>query len=146
MITVPPDVPTLSASRHPATAHSGTWLSAEVVTGLWLLCLLDLCFGAWLLAVTHDAAACSGLPCTVATLGDHPMWTLGLADGCAALLVVLIPVNRGPTRVGGLRLAALVVAAIGGMIALVGAAALLVGAAAILIAVAAIVLHVIDSL
>jgi hypothetical protein len=146
MITVPPDAPTLSASRHPATAHSGTWLSAGIVTGLWLLCLLDLCFGAWLLAVTHGAAACSGLPCTVATLGDHPMWALGLADGCAALLVVLIPVNSGRAHVGGLRLAAILAAAIGGMIALVGAAALFVGAAAILIAVAAIVLHVIDSL
>jgi hypothetical protein len=84
-------------------------LSAGVVTGLWVLALLDLTFGTWLLAVAHDAARCTGLPCT---LGDHPSWALVLSQVSAVLLVALLPANQA--AVGGGRLAGIAVAGIGG--------------------------------
>lgn len=136
MVSVPPAAP----------PRRGTQLPADVATGLWVLCLLDLTYGTWLLAVTHDAAGCSGLPCSVATLGDHPMGALALSQAGAALLVVLLPITRGPTAMGGLRTAAIAVAALGGAIGLAGVAALIIGAALVLVVAVAILICVIDNL
>jgi len=116
-------------------------LSAGVVTGLWVLALLDLTFGTWLLAVAHDAARCTGLPCT---LGDHPSWALVLSQVSAVLLVALLPANQA--AVGGGRLAGIAVAGIGGVVALAGVALLVAVVALVLVAAAAILVHVIDNL
>jgi len=92
-------------------------LPADLVTALWVLALLDLAFGAWLLAVAHSAATCEGLPCTVATL-RNPTWVLAVSQVAAVLLVALLPVNHTP--VGRVRLAVIGVAAAGGSVALAG--------------------------
>lgn len=121
------------------------WLSAEVVTGLWVLWLLTMTYGAWLLAVRCAAAPCSGLLCKIVTLDAHPTLALLLAECSAATLVVIMPVNSGPATASGLRFAGIVAAAVCGAIALAGMAALLLGAALVLIAAAAVVLYVIDN-
>jgi hypothetical protein len=127
-------------SESPATPR----LSAGVVTGLWVLALLDLTFGAWLLAVAHDAASCTGLPCTVATLGDQPSWALVLSQISAVLLVALLPANQA--AVGGVRLAGIAIAGIGGVVALAGIALLVAVVALGLVTAAAILVYVIDNL
>lgn len=119
-------------------------LSADVVTGLWVLCLVDLTFGAWLLAVTHNAAACTGLLCTAATLGDHPTAALVLSQAAAALLVVLLPGDHA--TVGRVRGAGIAVAGLGGAIALAGVAVLIAGIAFALVVVTMIVIHIVDNL
>jgi hypothetical protein len=50
------------------------------VTGLlWITLAGNVAFSAWLIAVRAGLAPCSGLPCSVATLGDHPGWLLVLS-------------------------------------------------------------------
>jgi hypothetical protein len=119
-------------------------LSPEVVNCLWVLALLDLTFGAWLLAVTHNAATCEGLPCTVATLGDHPLGALVLSQVSAVLLVVLLPVDHAAA--GRVRLAGIGVAGLGGAVALAGVAALVAVVALVLVVAAAIFIYVCDNL
>jgi hypothetical protein len=117
-------------------------LSHDVVNCLWLLALLDLTFGAWILAVTHGAAACEGLPCTVAVLGDHPVAALVLSQVSALLLVVLLPLDHA--AMGRARLAAIGVAALGGLVALAGVAMLVAVVALVLVVATAVVVHVVD--
>lgn len=110
-------------------------LSPEATLGLWALCMLDLAFGGWLLLVRFGSAPCSGLLCTVVTLGDQPVLTLLLAEGGAVTLGVLLPVRGGLSRVHGPRTGLLVVAAVCGAIALSGAAVLLLGVALVFLVV-----------
>ena len=118
-------------------------LSPDVVNCLWVLALLDLTYGAWLLAVTHNAATCEGLPCTVATLGDHPMPALVVSQAAAVLLVVLLPISRA--AVGRVRLGGIGVAALAGAAALAGVAVLIAVVALVLVVVTAIFVHFVDN-
>jgi hypothetical protein len=61
---------------------------------LTLLLLVDLLVGAWLVAVTHGGAGCSGLLCDVATFGGHPRLTLVAAAAAASALAVSACVTR----------------------------------------------------
>jgi hypothetical protein len=109
-----------------------------------VLALLDLTYGAWLLAVTHNAATCEGLPCTVATLGDHPLGALVLSQVSAVLLVALLPVSH--SAVGRVRLAVIGGAAVAGAVALAGVALLVAVVALVLAVAAAIFIYVCDNL
>ena len=126
--------------------HIATPLPPDVVSGLWALCLFNLAFGDWLLAVRFGAAPCGGVLCTLVTLGDHPTMVLALSECCAAALVVAIPVTTGPSSANGLRLAIIVVATVCGAIALAGVTAVLVGGALVLTVAGALILGVIDRL
>jgi hypothetical protein len=118
-------------------------LSPDVVNYFWVLALLDLTYGACLLAVTHNAATCEGLPCTVATLGGHPLGALVLSQVSAVLLVVLLPVSHA--AVGRVRLTVIGGAAVGGAVGLAGVALLIAVVALVLVVVTAIVVHFVDN-
>src|SRR4051794_5957771 len=117
-------------------------LSAELVTGLWVLALLDLTYGAWLIAVYRGAAVCEGLPCTVATLGN-PVWVLTVSQVAAVLLVVLLPVYQAP--VGRARLVGIALSTIGGAVALAGVLLLIAVVALVLAVAVAIFVYVADN-
>ena len=74
----------------------------------------------------HWHGACSGVVCTIATLGDRPRLLLVLAAFCVTALLGLAPFTRGLTRAGGLQLALMVVAAVSGVVSLLGVAAVVV--------------------
>lgn len=121
-------------------------LSAAVIGALWTVFALNLALGGWLLAVRAGAAPCSGLLCTAATLGDHPLLTLILAEVCAGALVVSVPMTRGLSRASGHQLGLIVVGAVSGVIALAGAVAVLVGAAMCLLVAFGVFVFVVDRL
>ena len=92
----------------------------------WLTALLSGGVGAWLVAVLTGNAPCSGLVCSIATVGNHPRLLLGLAAFCAVTLLGLAFVTRGLTRAGGPELALMIVAAVAGTGSLLGVVALVV--------------------
>lgn len=142
-----PNMPAMFVrNRGRAWANVPVPLSAAVTTGLWMLFLLDLVFGAWLLAVRVGAASCSGPLCTVATLGDHPLLTLVLAEVCAAALVVSLPITKGLSRAGGPQLAVIALGALSGTAALAGVSALLLAAGLCLVVALAVLLLIVDRL
>jgi hypothetical protein len=92
----------------------------------WLTALLAGGVGGWLVAVLTDNAPCSGLVCTIATVGNHPRLLLGMAAFCVVTLLGLAVVTRGLTRAGGPELALMIVAAVSGAGSLIGVVALVV--------------------
>ena len=100
-------------------------LSDGVTAALCGMTALTLLLGGWLAAVRVGAVACSGLVCTVVTLGDHAQLTLVLALTCAGVLGVAMTVTDGLARANGPQLVLVVGAALCGVVALAGVIAVL---------------------
>jgi hypothetical protein len=101
-------------------------LSTPVTCAFWLVAFLSGGVGAWLIAVLTDNAPCSGLVCTIATVGNHPRLLLVLSTFCVTTLLGLSMVTHGLTRAGGPELALMVVAAAAGAGSLLGVVAVVV--------------------
>ena len=71
-------------------------LTPASTSALWIIFALNLAYGGWLLAVRSGLAPCSGLLCTIATLGDHPV---------PALVLSLSPCPASPFCSSGARAA-----------------------------------------
>jgi hypothetical protein len=100
-------------------------LSPRVTAALWAEAALVMVFSGFLLAVRSGVTPCSGIACTVATLGDQPVVALVLALTCVAAMAVAMPMTWGLSRADGPRLAVIVIAALCGLIALAGVLLLL---------------------
>lgn len=103
-----------------------------VTVVLWTVAVSNLGFGGWLAAVGLGRAPCSGLPCTVATW-NRPGFLLVLAGACVAVVLAVALSSRGLTVVRPVPLAAVLGAALCGLVAVAGVLALV---AAVLIGVA----------
>jgi hypothetical protein len=101
-------------------------LPGAVTCGLWIDLIANIPLAAWLKAVRSGTAPCSGLPCTIATLGDHPGLLLMLSGCCVATLAGCAVMTRGLSRAGAVPLALALVGALGGAIALSGVLGLLI--------------------
>lgn len=101
-------------------------LPRAVTCAFWVTAVGAACVGTWLIAVLTGRTSCSGVVCTIATLGDHPRLVVVLAAFCVAALLGLAPFTRGLTRAGGLQLALMTVAAVAGAGSLLGVAAVVV--------------------
>jgi hypothetical protein len=121
-------------------------LSAAVTSALWTILALNLAFGSWVLAVRAGAAPCSGIVCTAATLGDHPVLALVLTEVCAGALAASAPMTRGLSRANGPQLALIVVGALTGVLALAGVIAVLAVAALSLVVAFGVFVFVVDRL
>jgi hypothetical protein len=121
-------------------------LSAAVTGALWTILALNLAFGSWVLAVRAGAAPCSGIVCTAATLGDHPVLALVLTEVCAGALAASAPMTRGLSRANGPQLALIVVGALTGVLALAGVIAVLAVAALSLVVAFGVFVFVVDRL
>lgn len=92
---------------------------------LWAVLVANTALGAWLIAVRTGAAPCSGLPCSIATLGGHPDLLLALCTVVVGSLAAVASMTRGLSRAGAAPLAVMVVGGVVGVIALLGIVALL---------------------
>lgn len=101
-------------------------LPAVFTFGLWVLIAFDIGLGGWLLAVHSGTALCSGLVCTVVTLGGHPTFTLVLAGVAVGVLLAAMPLTRGYTEAGGPLLVVVTAAGLFGVCAVSGVVAVLV--------------------
>lgn len=106
-------------------------LSVPVTCALWVVLVATGALSAWLIAVLTGGASCSGLVCSVATLGN-PGLLLVLSGSCATTLLVAATITRWLTRAGAPELAAVVVAAVAGTASLLGVVAVLVLAAGVI--------------
>ena len=111
-------------------ARSRSWgrhkiaLPVPLTCAFWLSAAEAGAVGGWAAAavLTHRAA-CSGLVCTIVTLGDRPRLIVVLAAICVVSLLVLAPLTRGLTEAGGPELALMVAAAASGVVSVVGVVA-----------------------
>jgi hypothetical protein len=118
-------LPDFVARTHSWERHA-VRLPIAVTCTFWLVVLLSGGVGAWLIAVLTDNAPCSGLVCTIATVGNHPRLLLVLATFCVTTLLGLALVTHGLTHAGGPELALMVVAAAAGAGSLLGVVAVVV--------------------
>lgn len=123
-----PDRDTLRdlVARSRAWDRQAEGLPRSVTCAFWITAMAAAGVGTWLAAVLTGQASCSGVVCTIATLGDHPRLLVILAAFCVVALVGLAPFTRGLTRAGGLQLALMTVAAVAGAGSLLGVAAVVV--------------------
>jgi hypothetical protein len=121
-------------------------LTAAVSRVLWTILVLNVAFGTWLLAVRGGAAPCSGIVCTAATLGGHPLLALVSTAVCAGALVASVPMTRGLSRANGPQLALVVVGALSGVVALAGVFAVFAVAALSLVVAFGVFVFVVDRL
>lgn len=119
-------------------------LSGRVAGALWSILGVSLLFGAWLLAVAAGLVPCSGVACSVATLGGDPVLPLLLVGTCAGALAVSVPVTRGLSRANGPQLALLVGGALSGAVAISGVLAVLVVVASGAFLVLGVIVHIVD--
>jgi hypothetical protein len=99
-------------------------LSPRVTAALWAEAALVVAFSGFLMAVRSGVTSCSGIACTVATLGSQPV-ALALALMCVAAMAVAMLMTRGLSQADGPRLAVIVIAALCGLVALAGVLLLL---------------------
>jgi hypothetical protein len=99
-------------------------LSLPVTCALWVVLVATGALSGWLSTLLAGRAACQGLVCSIATLGN-PGLLLVLAGSCAATLLATATVTRGLTRAGAPELAAIIVAAVAGIASLLGVVAVL---------------------
>jgi hypothetical protein len=131
------------------TARTKRWgrvqvpLSPPVTCALWVLLVTTGALSGWLIAVLAGGAACSGVVCSVATLGN-PDLLLILAGSCATTLLGAAAVTSCLTRAGAPELAAIIVAAIAGTVSLLGIVAVLVITAAVIALAVCLLAHIAD--
>jgi hypothetical protein len=113
---------------------------------LWTVVVADVLVGGWLVAVRTGVAPCSGLLCSVATLGDHPHLLLALCATAVATLTVSAVTTHGLSRAGAAPLACLVVGGVVGVVPLLGVVAILVLSALGLVLLGTFLIGVIDRL
>jgi hypothetical protein len=107
-------------------------LPGAVTSVLWIVLVANIALWTWLSAVRSGAAPCSGWPCSIATLGDHPSLLLMVSGSCVAALAGSAAITRGLSQAGAVPLAVALVGALSGAIALSGVVALLIISAACL--------------
>jgi hypothetical protein len=110
----------LAATGVRSWASEPVALSPETTTVAWVVLAVNLALVGWLIAVRSGALACSGLPCTVATLGGHAAWQLALAACCVAALAGCVPITRGLSRANAAQLGLITAGVLGGVVAVVG--------------------------
>ncbi len=112
-------------------------LARRTTTILWAITAVgaSVCIG--LLAVIRQPSICRGLPCSVATFGGHPVYTLAVAGAGTAALLTMGAFTHGLTRMGAPHLS-LVIPAAGVTVASV-AGAVVVIAVSVLLALAIVV-------
>lgn len=137
----PPDAldPFVTALR-PWSRHR-EMLQVPTTCGLWAVATASGVVGGWQVAVLAGRASCTGVVCTIASLGDHPRLLITLAGFCVATLLGLAFVTRGLTEADRPALGLMTVAAVAGLASLLGVVAvaaltLLIAAAAVVAAVA----------
>jgi hypothetical protein len=121
-------------------------LSRGVTRAFWIVLAVNVAVLGWLLAVRAGAATCSGLVCSVVTLGDRPLLVLLLSMSCVAALAMAAPMTRGLSSTNGPQLAVIVGAAACGVTALLGLAAVAIAAAVCLAAAFGVFVIVVDRL
>ena len=98
-------------------------LPVPLTCAFWLSAAGAGAVGGWATAVLTQRAACSGLVCTIVTLGDRPRLLVVLAAICVVALLGLAPLTRGLTEAGGPELALMVTAAASGVVSVLGVVA-----------------------
>lgn len=111
---------------------------------VWTVMVADVLVGGWLVAVWSGAAPCSGVLCSVATLGDHPHQQLALCATAVTALAVSAAATRGLSQAGAASLAYLAVGGVVGVVPLLGIVAVLVLSAVCLAVLATLLVVVID--
>jgi hypothetical protein len=107
-------------SRQPVALARRTTATLWAVTAIGA----SVCIG--LLAVIRQPTACRGLPCSAATFGGHPVFTLAVAGAGTASLLTLGAFTHGLTRMGALHLSLAIPAAGVTVVSVAGAVVVLV--------------------
>lgn len=115
-------------------------LGRRTTIALWLLIAVGIGSCLALFTMLHNPAGCSGLACSIATYGGHPLLMLVFAAAGTAALLGLAAFTRGLTRASARALRLLVPAAGLTLAAVTGIVALLVtGMVIVLVALLAVV-------
>jgi hypothetical protein len=126
-----PHPPPPEALRHFIDQGTRPWsgeplaLPSALTCVLWIVLVADSAVGIWLIAVRSGAAPCSGLPCSIATLGGHPDLLLTLCTVAVVSLGALAVTTGGLSRAGAAPLAMMIVSGAAGVVVLLGVVALL---------------------
>jgi hypothetical protein len=95
-------------------------LPARVTAALWAVAGANVLVGCWAAALLTRFWSCSGLVCSVTTLGNRPGLLLALSTICVLTTVGLALATGGLARANGWQLAVLVLMAVVGLGCLLG--------------------------
>ena len=95
-------------------------LPARVTAALWAVAGANLLVGCWAAALLTRFWSCSGLVCSVTTLGNRPGLLLALSTICVLTTVGMALPTGGLARANGWQLAVLVLTAVVGVGCLLG--------------------------
>lgn len=100
-------------------------LNSELTAGCWGLVLMNLIVAGWSFAVLTAALPCSGVLCSLTTLGDRPLLQLALTVSCAAAMLAVAAMTDGLTRAHPAERVVLAVIGVVGVGAVLGVALVL---------------------
>lgn len=118
-VSDPDELATFVNSARP-WEHEPIPLPRRVTAALWCIAGVNVLVGCWATAVLSEFWPCSGLACSLTTLGNRPGLLLTLTSICFLTTAGTAPLTRGLTRANGWQLGVLAPTAIVGIGCLLG--------------------------